>query len=278
MALSPSQKKLLTRAFSAVIAVLALVLIFYFFQGQGLKALCIFAVVMGTREITRILFFDEPVFFKIGFSIFVPAVFVVSTFFHQNGALGFAIATVLFTFFILFKTKGFQNLEQLTRLLSRGILGAVYVGVYPSFAYRLLDLTNGTSWFFMLLAIVLVGDTTAYLAGSTLGKNKINAAISPNKTVEGGIGGLVGSVVAASTLLWWRPETPIWLVAVLGLSLGLVAQLGDFFESLLKRVANRKDSGSLMPGHGGILDRLDGVLFAAPFIYLCAEILEKNLI
>lgn len=278
MELSQSQKKLLTRALSAFIAVAVLVLLFSFFRDNGLRALCVFTVVVGTREISRILFLDEPAFYRNAFAIFVPSIFIVTTFLNPNGALGFSVVTVLFTFYILSQTKGFQNLDHMTRLLSRGLLGAVYVGLFPSFTYRLLDLPNGTNWFFMLLAIVLIGDTSAYLVGSTIGKNKINEAISPNKTWEGGIGGLVGSVAAAYALLWWRPDTALYLPAILGICVGLVAQLGDFFESLLKRVANRKDSGSIMPGHGGVLDRLDGVLFAAPFIYLCAEILEKGLI
>lgn len=99
--------------------------------------------------------------------------------------------------------------------------------------------------------------------------------ISPKKSIEGSIGGLAGSMVAAIVTLSFVPKVPLWSVVILGLLVGVVAQLGDLYESMLKRVADVKDSGKLMPGHGGILDRLDGVLFASPILLLGASILER---
>jgi phosphatidate cytidylyltransferase len=98
--------------------------------------------------------------------------------------------------------------------------------------------------------------------------------ISPKKTIEGSIGGLFGSCLAAGLFHLKLPHIPLPALICLGFAVGLVGQMGDLFESMLKRVANQKDSGSLMPGHGGVLDRLDGVLFAAPVMFAGVSLLE----
>ena len=130
-------------------------------------------------------------------------------------------------------------------------------------------------WFFGLLGFVFTGDTCAYLAGSKFGKHSFFPALSPKKTVEGSLGGLLGSALAAVVFHFFVPQFSLPFLILLSLVVGFVGQMGDFFESLLKRVANQKDSGSLMPGHGGVLDRIDGVLFAAPLMYLGASLFEK---
>jgi phosphatidate cytidylyltransferase len=135
---------------------------------------------------------------------------------------------------------------------------------------------HGDTWFFTLLAIVFFGDTFAYFIGRATGKTKIWPLISPNKTWEGAIGGLFGSVLGAILMKFlFLYEVPALAMVLLAVFAGAAAQIGDFFESLLKRVANKKDSGSLMPGHGGILDRIDGVLFAAPFVYVASRVFLK---
>jgi phosphatidate cytidylyltransferase len=133
---------------------------------------------------------------------------------------------------------------------------------------------NGQIWFFGLLAMVFAGDTFAYFTGRNFGKNKLLEAVSPQKTIEGAIGGLVGSAVAGGALAYFfLPHIPI--VSLMGVALvtGIFAQVGDLFESLLKRVAEVKDSGSIMPGHGGLLDRVDGVYFAAPVYFVLVQAL-----
>jgi phosphatidate cytidylyltransferase len=126
-------------------------------------------------------------------------------------------------------------------------------------------------WLIYVMATVWAGDTLAYFAGRALGKHPLHPAVSPKKTLEGAVGGLVGSAlggVATVILL----ELPLGLGATIGLSLvaGLVAQIGDLAESVLKRSAGVKDSGAILPGHGGMLDRIDGVLFALP---VCGAVL-----
>ncbi len=168
-----------------------------------------------------------------------------------------------------------MNLSPIFIQQAKSLLGFFYLGLLPAFGDRLLFFSNGVIWFCVLLAVVFIGDSLAFLFGVTWGRHKIMPAISPKKSTEGALGGLIGSISAAVMASSFLPHVPLVVLAVMGLFVGMIGQFGDFFESLLKRVADIKDSGSIMPGHGGILDRLDGVLFAAPFVYLTASFFES---
>jgi phosphatidate cytidylyltransferase len=137
-----------------------------------------------------------------------------------------------------------------------------------------------------LLFVVWAGDIAAYYVGRTFGKHKLAPRLSPNKTWEGAIGSIAGSLVAAGGLLaladgftQWNsaklsyPEE-IWYWLVLAVIVNIAAQLGDLVESALKRSAGVKDSGTLLPGHGGVLDRIDSLLLAAPMLWY-AQVLHK---
>lgn len=124
----------------------------------------------------------------------------------------------------------------------------------------------------MTLMAIMGCDTFAYFVGSRIGKHKLYPAVSPNKSIEGGIGGLVGAMVAVLIAKYtFLPIIGVFDALLLGLFLGVVGQMGDLFESLLKRACTVKDSGSMIPGHGGILDRLDSLLFAFPVVYYVAK-------
>jgi phosphatidate cytidylyltransferase len=128
-----------------------------------------------------------------------------------------------------------------------------------------LSLRSGTAWGLLLILIVWGYDTGAYLTGRWLGRTRLIDHISPSKTVEGLAGGLVTATIAAG-IGGWLVGLPAWHPLVLGPLVGLSAQAGDLAESMLKRAAGRKESGFLVPGHGGILDRIDSFLFAAPVL------------
>jgi phosphatidate cytidylyltransferase len=129
---------------------------------------------------------------------------------------------------------------------------------------------DGHLWLFTALAIVWAADTGAYFAGREFGKRKLAPTVSPNKTVEGLIGGLVAGVLVGvgGALLAGANGAQLPLVALVALAATLASVVGDLYESLLKRHAGVKDSGHLIPGHGGILDRIDGVLAALPVFAL----------
>jgi phosphatidate cytidylyltransferase len=152
------------------------------------------------------------------------------------------------------------------------ILGLVYLPFLLGHLIPLRLLTDGRQWIFLTLITVMSCDTCAYFIGSKIGKRKLYPAVSPNKSVEGAIGGLVGSVLGVLLVkLSFLPVIGFFDAVLIGLLLGVVGQLGDLFESLLKRACQVKDSGSMIPGHGGILDRLDSLLFAFPIIYYIAR-------
>jgi phosphatidate cytidylyltransferase len=128
-----------------------------------------------------------------------------------------------------------------------------------------LSLKAGTAWLITLLMLVWGYDTGAYLTGRWIGRRRLIDHVSPAKTIEGLAGGLVAATIAAGIGTWLVGMAP-WHALLIGPLIGLVAQAGDLAESLLKRAANRKDSGFLFPGHGGMLDRVDSFLFAAPVL------------
>lgn len=172
---------------------------------------------------------------------------------------------LLFALLFLFRLRDIAASARETGLLS---LGFLYVPVLLTPLQLLRLQPHGVQWIFLLLVLVMAGDSAAYYAGSYLGKTKLYPAVSPKKTIEGSLGGLAGTIVGAFIArATFFPELTIadaFLVAALG---GPLGQLGDLFESLLKRSCGVKDSGSLFPGHGGILDRIDSILFAAPVLY-----------
>jgi phosphatidate cytidylyltransferase len=131
-----------------------------------------------------------------------------------------------------------------------------------------MRLDAGASWIVFALTITFVSDTAAYVAGRILGRHQMAPYISPKKSWEGAIGGFLGATAAAALLvpLMGLPVTPL-IGALLGGMGSIAGQIGDLVESLLKRQVGIKDSGHLIPGHGGLLDRSDSLLFTVPTIY-----------
>jgi phosphatidate cytidylyltransferase len=135
-------------------------------------------------------------------------------------------------------------------------------------------LDAGRIWLLILVLSVWTFDTFAYLSGRTFKRGRFMNHISPNKTWSGVIGGLVAAMVVGAVLTWAAGQGPI-VGVVLGALIAVTAQSGDLAESLLKRAGNTKDSGSLIPGHGGILDRVDSLLFAAPTMFAFLVVLDR---
>ena len=159
------------------------------------------------------------------------------------------------------------------------ILGPIYVGFLLAHALMLREITGsgaeiegtsdfGRSWLLFALLVTFAADTGAYLVGRAVGRRPMAPSISPNKTWEGSLGGFASAVAAALVLgLVFDLGVPAWQQAVIGGVVGVVGQWGDLIESKLKRIADLKDASSIIPGHGGLLDRLDSVLLTLPAVY-----------
>jgi len=148
-------------------------------------------------------------------------------------------------------------------------LGLLYIALPLSLLVFVDKRPGGNMWIFFLLAVIFLNDTGAFYVGRTLGRHKLHASVSPGKTWEGALGGLAGGLVAAILFARVFPLFKFDLsIVLLAASLSVIGQIGDLAESLLKRRYNVKDSGKILPGHGGLLDRIDGLLFATPVLYL----------
>ena len=153
-------------------------------------------------------------------------------------------------------------------VLYKQVMGLVYVPFLLGHLILVRDWHRGTIWAFFLLAVVFAGDTAAYYVGKALGRHKLSPNISPGKTVEGALAGLAANVLVGVLFkTWWLPELPLGFCIGLVVIMGLMGQVGDLVESMLKRSVDSKDSGGILPGHGGVLDRVDGLFFAAPTLY-----------
>lgn len=266
------------RFLSAIVAVFLMTGVFWIWRILGLKVLSSLVVSFAAFELVKILFQSSDS--KLNRSLFfvlINCIFLLSSVYTNLAGLIFAFFSICFCLVSLLTQEKFKDLETLTRFQAKSVLGFFYVGLLPSFAVRMLDLNHGLWWFVSLLSVVFAGDIGGYVFGILFGKRKLMPVISPKKTVEGAIGGLVFSMCAA--YLCWHQLQHISLVPFMLLCVGAstVALFGDLFESQLKRAAEVKDSGSIMPGHGGILDRIDGVLFASPIMMFGALMLEQGL-
>lgn len=271
-------KSFLPRLFSALIGLLVVWGLWALWGPMGFKILALFAVIVGGLELIKILFKPtDSRSVRSVFYFFLLCIFALSSLYPPHAAIIFAFFSICFCLFSLLMQKRFESLNSLTSFQAKSILGFLYVGLLPSFAVRILDLPQGVGWFLTLLAVVFAGDIGAYITGMLAGRRKLMPLISPKKTVEGALGGLVCSVAVGSVSAILLHQ-PIPVLVVLSAATAIVAQFGDLFESQLKRVADVKDSGKIMPGHGGVLDRIDGVLFASPILLLGAILLENQLI
>ncbi len=181
--------------------------------------------------------------------------------------LPFSVMAVLMLNLLQIREKGLDMAPA-----GRALLGILYIPVLMSHFILIRRTQSGVLWIFFILVLAFSGDVAAYYVGRRLGKRKLLPEVSPGKTVEGTIGLIVGSVVGCLLFRqWFFPLLTVTHAAILGLVGSVVGQLGDLSESALKRAAGVKDSGVILPGHGGILDRLDCLMFITPFVFYYQE-------
>src|SRR5665213_1492389 len=262
----------------------AVVFALCFFGGpHGVQLVCMLAVALAVREYSRMIFThcQMPAGVDWLYRVLAILLYLFLFSFYSNPkfitvrldslAVDFGLGIILFICSVLWIARGKVSVENILMALATGCFGLLYCVLFPLFAAALSTLDDGVLWFFFMLIVVFFGDTFAYFSGRWFGQTKFYAEISPNKTWEGAMGGLVGSSLGGVVFgISIFQEVPWYKFLVFCVVCGSVAQSGDLLMSLVKRVSHVKDSGSLMPGHGGILDRLDGIFIACPLVYAFA--------
>ncbi|MHB8599682.1 MAG: phosphatidate cytidylyltransferase [Ktedonobacteraceae bacterium] len=273
------------RLLTALIAI-PIVLLFVWFGGWWAFAATVIVVVITTYELHNMLLHS-------GYRLMIPVslglsmlILIAAMFPHQQLLLleiGFS-ASLLVSFSLLFSRK---NLDGAIVDWSLTLVIAVYVGfpmsfflllrgydpsVWQGFSGTWVYLPRGVWWLLVVFLGVWGFDAAAFFTGRSLGRHKLAPRISPGKSWEGVFGGFVLSIAAALVLTVKPLGVPWYLAIVLGILLGVAAVLGDLAESLIKRQMHVKDSGQFMPGHGGLLDRIDSLLFAVIVVYFFALI------
>lgn len=267
-----------TRFISAAAAIVLLALVVY--MGETAIGLAVFVLALaGIREFDRAL---EKVGFKpvyvISYLSCLPLLYIaVSNFLPRSAiamlggkqavmaALGLFVPVVLMLCFFMFSGGRYKIAD-----VAATLLGVLYVAYLLSFVTLTRSMEKGYLYIWFIFIGAWATDTFAFFTGKALGKTKIIPSISPNKTLEGCIGGVLGCILAM--VVFGRCfsnelRIPVVHMAALGLICGVVSQVSDWSASAVKRAAGIKDYGNIMPGHGGILDRLDSILFTAPAVY-----------
>jgi phosphatidate cytidylyltransferase len=260
--MNPHMKRWIT----GVVAVPGLFTVIAYGSEAIFAILIIGATLLGMAEYNKMVF-------GLGFSREKIETMVVALLVLLSAAAGdMALLVTILTFTIMAVL-----IFNLLRIRERGadmitvggvILGILYIPLLMSHFILIRRTPAGALWIFFILVLAFSGDIAAYYVGRAMGKSKLLPQVSPGKTVEGTIGLVAGSIAGCLVFRQlYFPLLPVAHVVILGLVGSVIGQLGDLCESTLKRSVGVKDSGTLLPGHGGILDRLDCLLFITPFVY-----------
>lgn len=258
------------RIATALILILVLIGTMFFFGSTGLLVFFSGFLILASLEYSLMSFegLKHGVAMRASFVGVTSALLVLSVVFDRIPILMFAAVASLSMSAFLWWVRSEDSNERQLRALSQLCVGLIYLGVFPALGLRLLKYEATQDWFWYLIAVVTIGDIAAYFTGRRFGKKPLLKSVSPNKTLEGFFGAVLAALIVSVVFqVQFVPNAPLWIILATGILVSFTAQTGDLFESLIKRVAGVKDSGKLLPGHGGLLDRIDGHIFAAPIVY-----------
>lgn len=227
--------------------------------------------VLALWEYFRIQFnaLNKSVFVPITVSGFITGIFIVWSAYSDlfNLIPVFLFIDLMLTAFIAVLL--YKDNPKVIEIVLKQVAGVLYIPLALSFFVMIRNSPDGIFWVFYILCMVFACDTGAFYTGSYFGKHKLCPAVSPGKTIEGFLGGMASVFVVGSVFKIYLMPLSSWGYNLSFFFLiSIAAPLGDLFESMLKRTANVKDSGGLLPGHGGVLDRIDALLFALPVSYI----------
>ncbi len=257
------------RILTALIAAPLLFVVVWWAGLLAFKVVVSFASAIIAFEYCSLCFNEKELYFwRLWGSILILIPIVTACIFESQSYIFFSlyVGLVLSIISILFTYSKLKSPFKHWAFLALGIF---YLGLCLSFVILLRVLPFGKKWIVFLLVVIFCGDAGAYYFGKAFGSHKLCPSISKGKTKEGALGGIIINFVSA-LFMWYIlfQNLNIWKLAFIAVFSGLVGQLGDLAASTVKRYAGAKDSGYILPGHGGFLDRLDAVILAAPSFYL----------
>lgn len=259
------------RLLSGIPVAAFVILVILYGRPHGLWALVYAATLIALDEFLRMTLPSEARLVRwVAFGI--GAVFSASLYWLQDPEVSLSMLTCAVVVLFAVHLARTGDMAVVGARVGLALLGVLYVGLLLTPAALLGLRRHGQDWLFLMVTMVFLGDTGSYFAGRFRGRRKLAPDVSPGKTVEGAVGGLlaaVGAVVLAKS--WYMPQIHWMDCLLLAVPTSALAQIGDLSESMIKRGAGVKDSGWILPGHGGMLDRIDGLLFAAPYVYLYAR-------
>ena len=255
-------KERIIAAIAALVVVLPTLLLGDFW---GTFALVTVAIVIASKEFIHMAFPTEKNT-HIGIYLLYMAAFVGFALFPEHSGLVMATASLVLWSVAMFLIS---DNDRGMRFIARSSFGLIYIPFLLSYFVLLRGTDQGLEWIFLALLLTWSADTGAYFAGRFLGKTPLFPRVSPKKTVEGVVGGVLLAVaVSIGYTQQVLPVVDMIHASILGVVLSLSSVVGDLVESLMKRAYGVKDSGNFMPGHGGIIDRLDSLLFTFPITYM----------
>lgn len=270
------KKTFQTRFLAAMILMGVLFLAIQFLPALGLffvLQIIIFLSLIEFYNLFRDTDFPPYKFLGIALGLLISCSFVFNALTLDVAFIGCLFIAVVHSLIFLKKKK---SLAPFAYAMSLTIFGCLYLPLMLNYIY-FLRLENGILYIYFLAIIIIFGDTGAYFVGKFWGKHQMAPKASPRKTWEGSLGGLVcaglGGILVQQVLI---TDLKLWVAVLIALLVHTVAQMGDLLESLFKRAAGKKDSSSILGGHGGFLDRVDSFVLAAPFFYYVLQIFRMS--
>jgi phosphatidate cytidylyltransferase len=261
VALDPHVKRWLTALVGLPILVVAI--------GWGgftaLFVLVLLAATVGLKETVDMLIPPEDQWSRI-LGLACGFVTVSGSIYGSLAGLGLTFTISIFIIFIAF-TLGFRRRQDVVGVIARLVFCAFYPGFLLGHLLLIRNFAGGKEWVIFAIFVVFAADTGAFYSGRKFGKRRLYPEVSPKKTVEGSLGGILAAMVVGALLSPLVYPSVLPHSIVLAFCLAVVSQFGDLFASMLKRAQGVKDSGRVLPGHGGMLDRLDSLVFSIPVLY-----------
>ncbi|SFA85619.1 phosphatidate cytidylyltransferase [Flavobacterium swingsii] len=259
-----------TRSLSGLVYILVLVFATLFSRESFLVLFGLF-MLQTVREFCNLIFLPKtPALLVAGLLYFIFGCFLPENKLTDFGLIAASLFVSIRLLFWLFKEKksAIDVQGKWVNLIGYIILPFIFIAKISN-----LEGTFQPKLIIAIFILIWTNDTFAYIVGKSIGKNKLFESISPKKTIEGFVGGVVFAIIASIIISKYYLQMPVYVWIITALIISFFGTIGDLVESKFKRIANVKDSGNIMPGHGGMLDRLDSIIFVAPFLFLFYKII-----